>query len=77
MIFFEPQLFPIKIILLKRGTLQLSNAKIFSSIRQGSLKERHSYRSSKSSCFENRLSPSPWERDDLTALIGLLFDPDR
>ena len=36
--FFKPQLFPIKIILLKRGTLQLSNAKKFSSIRQGTTK---------------------------------------
>ena len=36
--FFKPQLFPIKIILLKRGTLQLSNAKKISSIRQGTAK---------------------------------------
>ena len=36
--FFKPQLFPINIILLKRGTLQLSNAKNFSSTRQGTAK---------------------------------------
>ena len=36
--FFKPQLFPTKIILLKRGTLQLSNAKKFSLIRQGMAK---------------------------------------
>ena len=43
-----------------------------------SVKERQSYRSSKSSGFENRLSPSPWERADLTAPApsGLLFDPN-
>ena len=53
--FFKPQLFPIKIILLKRGTLQLSNAKNLAR----SVKDRQSYRSSKSSGFENRLSQSP------------------
>ena len=36
--FFKPQLFPIKIILWKRGTFQLSNATKFSSIRQKAAK---------------------------------------
>ena len=60
-------------MLLKRGAVQLYNAK--KKLAQ-TVKERQSYRSSKSSCFENRLSPLPWERADLTALSGLLFDPD-
>ena len=36
--FFKPQLFPIKVILWKRRTLQLSNATNFSSIRQKTAK---------------------------------------
>ena len=72
--FFKPQLFPIKVILLKRGTVQLSNAK---KNLARSIKERPSYRSSKLSSFENSLLPSPWERADLTAPSGSLFHPDR
>ena len=61
-----------KIILWKRGALQLSSATNFSSIRQKTAKLQE---------FKleqlGDLSRSPWERANLTAPSGLLFHPDK
>ena len=69
---FKPQIFPIKIILLKRGTLQLSNAKKFSSIHQGTAKLQEF----KVEWFWESFVTVTMGRANLTAPSGLLFDPD-
>ena len=70
--FLKPQLFPIKWCCWKEELFRFPTQKFLAR----SVKERQSYRSSKSSGFENRLSPSPCMGKSRFEGTERLFDPD-